>query len=101
MPKIFINSENLRGRRPVTGRIAGKDPQTILIIIYIPSSTALLPDNTARATFHHDALREPVARQCRPRGKRNLTALPRLTTERLSVLCTYSAHKKPPANASG
>ncbi len=25
--KIFINSENPRGRRPVTGRIAGKDPQ--------------------------------------------------------------------------
>ena len=25
--KIFINSENARGRRPVTGRIAGKDPQ--------------------------------------------------------------------------
>jgi hypothetical protein len=24
--KIFINSENLRGRRPVTGQIAGKDP---------------------------------------------------------------------------
>ena len=26
MSKIFIYSENLRGRRPVTGRIAGKDP---------------------------------------------------------------------------
>ena len=25
--KIFINSENPRGRRPVTCRIAGKDPQ--------------------------------------------------------------------------
>ncbi|EOZ7647339.1 hypothetical protein ACQ9XP_005319, partial [Escherichia coli] len=25
--KIFINSENPRGRRPVTARIAGKDPQ--------------------------------------------------------------------------
>ncbi|MGK2766546.1 hypothetical protein ACSJIU_20680, partial [Escherichia coli] len=25
--KIFINSENPRGRRPVTGRIAGKDPR--------------------------------------------------------------------------
>ncbi|EFI6241241.1 hypothetical protein GY501_004167 [Escherichia coli] len=25
--KIFINSENPRGRRPVTDRIAGKDPQ--------------------------------------------------------------------------
>lgn len=24
--KIFINSENLRGRRPVTEQIAGKDP---------------------------------------------------------------------------
>nr|DAP48714.1 MAG TPA: hypothetical protein [Caudoviricetes sp.] len=24
--KIFINSENPRGRRPVTCRIAGKDP---------------------------------------------------------------------------
>ncbi|KKY41897.1 hypothetical protein AAY51_13120 [Vibrio parahaemolyticus] len=26
-PKIFINSENLRGRRPVTDQIARKDPQ--------------------------------------------------------------------------
>jgi len=25
--EIFINSENLRGRRPVTGQIARKDPQ--------------------------------------------------------------------------
>ncbi|EOS0638964.1 hypothetical protein E4178_RS23980, partial [Escherichia coli] len=25
--KIFINSENARVRRPVTARIAGKDPQ--------------------------------------------------------------------------
>ncbi|EFO0986100.1 hypothetical protein DX027_26955 [Escherichia coli] len=25
--KIFINSENPRGRRPVTARIAGKDPR--------------------------------------------------------------------------
>jgi len=31
-PKIFINSENLRGRRPVTGRYARKDPQTIMDI---------------------------------------------------------------------
>lgn len=26
MSKIFIYSENLRGRRPVIGRVAGKDP---------------------------------------------------------------------------
>lgn len=53
MSKIFIYSENLRGRRPVTRRIAGKDPQTIIIINCI-LSTALLPDNTTGETFHHD-----------------------------------------------
>ncbi|EFI5392959.1 hypothetical protein G3854_000649 [Escherichia coli] len=29
--KIFINSENPRGRRPVTCRIAGKDPLAVLV----------------------------------------------------------------------
>lgn len=66
---MLINSENLHGRRPVTDRIAGKDPRTILIIICMPSSTALLPDNTTRAAFHHAALREPVARQNRELSK--------------------------------
>jgi hypothetical protein len=35
--KNFINSENLRGRRPVAGRIAGKDPQMIMTPILTSS----------------------------------------------------------------
>ncbi|HFV6582148.1 TPA: hypothetical protein ACH9YK_005084, partial [Escherichia coli] len=31
--KIFINSENPRGRRPVACRIAGKDPQALWFIL--------------------------------------------------------------------
>ncbi|EFI5727111.1 hypothetical protein G0T45_004388 [Escherichia coli] len=42
--KFFINSENPRGRRPVTCRIAGKDPQMIIIIICM-SQRASTPSN--------------------------------------------------------
>jgi hypothetical protein len=63
----------------------------------MPSSTALLPDNTTRAAFHHDALREPVARQ----NRQELNDYPSLQLKDSLHGARAKRIKKPPANASG
>jgi hypothetical protein len=43
--KIFINSENLRGRRPVTCQTAGKDPRPSgeACLYFLPEAISLSP----------------------------------------------------------